>query len=785
MKHSDNKCSHSKYSRKTKVIVSAVLSLTVLLTAVTTVITFPQMKTKANYLSIADIQGIVDSLAYEEVVGAEVFEISPKLADAVDRQLEEMESSNRALVGTSSPKDRDWNRYSSDYAQAKMTTAELAFYDRLDSIANHYMTDSAADATYFSAYGFYVISGAKFNDLGLDKTDAFHVAEWFLYNNPQYYFLRPRFLTTSSVFYLGVYDFAASGTERLNITSAMFDQIDVWIASICDDEITTYQKELSAHELICDMLEYDQNDYDQSVYSSVFYQKTVCAGYSELFSIMCNAVDIPCLIALSSNHAWNLVRLDDGQWYSIDLTWNDSLNGHYLFNCGSISMVKYDHSAEHTCGETWLNWIPDLAYEDYVLNTYDTSGSDDPPMTLDSPENIRADYDESTLVVSWDAVPKATDYQVDVYSGSTLIGSLKVQTNSVRINNSSFYQELAIRLKAIAEVDGFSYSSEWIRYDVTAATVPAPYDVTTSISGNSCSIAWCSNGTSLSYEVEIYRDADYTSYLVGTTVRSRRLTLSNVASKAYYGRIRSVNSSGTCSEWTLFGINVKVDTPPVTQPSVTTAPTEDPPVTSATVPAPAAPLTVSAPTGLSSVITSTNTCRVTWDAVKEATGYDVKICLDASGNSQLAFTTVKSTGLSLKNVSSAHDYYVFVRSVRTENGETCYSDWTTVLMSSVEKPAAETTGTNIDKPVNLSMTTAGDGSCSVSWQSNSEASRAEFQISKFGDFSPVLVQTSLHGSKLTLRNLSSSVTYYVRVRFVKIVDEQEYYSDWTVTTFNG
>ncbi len=46
---------------------------------------------------------------------------------------------------------------------------------------------------------------------------------------------------------------------------------------------------------------------------------TVCAGYA-----MMNAMDIDTTVGLSSNHAWNVVCLDDGNFYAVDVCWNDT-----------------------------------------------------------------------------------------------------------------------------------------------------------------------------------------------------------------------------------------------------------------------------------------------------------------------------------------------------------------------------------------------------------------------------------------------------------------------------
>lgn len=49
----------------------------------------------------------------------------------------------------------------------------------------------------------------------------------------------------------------------------------------------------------------------------------VCEGYAEAFKLMCDSLDIPCVILVSSTHEWNAVQMEDGKWYYVDTTYND------------------------------------------------------------------------------------------------------------------------------------------------------------------------------------------------------------------------------------------------------------------------------------------------------------------------------------------------------------------------------------------------------------------------------------------------------------------------------
>lgn len=54
----------------------------------------------------------------------------------------------------------------------------------------------------------------------------------------------------------------------------------------------------------------------------------VCGGYTTAFKGLCDALDIPCIFVhaqeiFDPDHAWNYVQMEDGEWYAVDVTWND------------------------------------------------------------------------------------------------------------------------------------------------------------------------------------------------------------------------------------------------------------------------------------------------------------------------------------------------------------------------------------------------------------------------------------------------------------------------------
>lgn len=51
----------------------------------------------------------------------------------------------------------------------------------------------------------------------------------------------------------------------------------------------------------------------------------VCEAYAKAFKVLCDEVEIPCVIVEGANHEWNYVKVD-GEWYAVDVTWNDPIN---------------------------------------------------------------------------------------------------------------------------------------------------------------------------------------------------------------------------------------------------------------------------------------------------------------------------------------------------------------------------------------------------------------------------------------------------------------------------
>ena len=135
--------------------------------------------------------------------------------------------------------------------------------------------------------------------------------------------------------------------------------------------------------------------------------KFVCEGYSKSLKILCDKFGIPCALVSGTGgneaHMWAYVKMDDGKWYAVDVTWDDQDSGiiYNYFLKGSNTM-----SSDHTPSPPVVNneevalYYPTLAAEDYDPDwnqgTTPTDPSTSDPSTSDPSTSDPSTSDPST-----------------------------------------------------------------------------------------------------------------------------------------------------------------------------------------------------------------------------------------------------------------------------------------------------------------------------------------------------------------------------------------------------
>ena len=138
--------------------------------------------------------------------------------------------------------------------------------------------------------------------------------------------------------------------------SELLTRCEEALAACVTGDMTSYEKELAVHDWMAKWADYDHSHAPESLSPLTFLRdkKGICLGYANTFQLLMDLLDIECVTVIGAafgsteDHAWNMVRLD-GDWYCVDLTWDDtgSSVSHGFFNVTSNYMRQTNHQWDY------------------------------------------------------------------------------------------------------------------------------------------------------------------------------------------------------------------------------------------------------------------------------------------------------------------------------------------------------------------------------------------------------------------------------------------------------
>ncbi len=114
--------------------------------------------------------------------------------------------------------------------------------------------------------------------------------------------------------------------------------------------ISRHEKYKSIHDYLANNIVYDDTISESNifdVYGALINGVCVCEGYAEAFKLLCDREGLPCLTVVGTGnggaHKWNMVQMEDGEWYTLDVTWDDQKSNIYYsyFIIGSNTKAAY------------------------------------------------------------------------------------------------------------------------------------------------------------------------------------------------------------------------------------------------------------------------------------------------------------------------------------------------------------------------------------------------------------------------------------------------------------
>lgn len=146
----------------------------------------------------------------------------------------------------------------------------------------------------------------------------------------------------------------AKGADRVKYNEILYEGVEEYV-SLAEGETSVYNIALIYYDAILEKNSYAYDDagvpqnalWAHSVIGSFLHGELVCEGYTKLFQLLLRASGVESLYVSGQvkegAHAWNLVRLDDGNWYWFDLTWGDVNTNPYKY-FGAIDGVMHTHT---------------------------------------------------------------------------------------------------------------------------------------------------------------------------------------------------------------------------------------------------------------------------------------------------------------------------------------------------------------------------------------------------------------------------------------------------------
>ncbi len=272
------------------------------------------------------------------------------------------------------------------------------------------------------------------------------VIEAYRNDHPEVFWLTSNFeyvVSYSSTFLYLDYSVEA---DEFDDMKAKFDKTVQSAVESAPQNASQYELELYANDYIVDNCEYDYEavetegiiNNENDAYGVFVDKKAVCEGYARAFQLLCNRLGIDCVSVTGEGdgepHQWNCALID-GEWYCVDVTWNDSSEdcqfpNYNYFNLPAdkfselhkpaplYSEISYDEYAE---SNSYYNvFVPECDGEKYYYYSYSCVTFDDYSDGAEIAESIAkaaADGEEYYRFVIGDELDFVSTADDIVYNG--------------------------------------------------------------------------------------------------------------------------------------------------------------------------------------------------------------------------------------------------------------------------------------------------------------------------------------------------------------------------------
>lgn len=386
-------------------------------------------------------------------------------------------------------------KYHGNYAYNSLDSfangsAMQSFYEEIDAIALEFHTSLIDAKTKINQENtIYYAAEIVYSDNGVTDEQALTVWNAYIKDHPLYYWLSNRITYTADYITLMVDEEYIDGEVREAINAEIYKTVEEYVLAL-NGVGDVYQITLAFHDRIIDNADYayepdgvtpsNENPH-HNIIGVLIDGLGVCESYTKTFQLLlnyCNVENVYVSGYAGEAHAWNLVQLDDGEWYWYDLTWDDQPN----MPLG----VRYNYFC--VTDNTLVDWIDGSASKSTAFlsstdHIPDSPGGVGTNYRYPLPERSDTEFDYDGLMIRDEIIVKDGLYYV--LSGFMSVSLIKIEAegdivipesishggNSLKVECiGSYDEENRIFLSSsVIEYDSVTYE----HLDVTSVYIPS------------------------------------------------------------------------------------------------------------------------------------------------------------------------------------------------------------------------------------------------------------------------------------------------------------------------
>ena len=359
-------------------------------------------------------------------------------------------------------------------------------------------------------------------------------------------------------------------------------------------------------------------------------------------------------------------------------------------------------------------------------------------------KNLKATSNETTsITLKWDSVSGASGYRVYIYSSSKgkWVYEKSVKKNTTTVSDLTSAKAYKFRVRAYKGSENKTFGA----YSPSLNTATKPTQVknlsASGITTTAFTLNWSAVKRATGYRVYVYDVSSSTWKKIGTTSTTKCKISGLSAGGKYKFKACAYFNNGTKDFVGKYSSVLTVASKPAKV------------------------------TGLTLMASTQNTVTLAWNKVTGATEYQIYKYVNGSW-SKIVTTTANSCTLSATTTPANYK----VRACVSVSGAMVYGEFSAALSAAASEKTP--TKVNVKAPTNLSLANNTEKKCiEIKWSSVSGATGYQIETYDYSNGTWKNVGTSASASYNY--PVTTTATYYFRVRAYKTVDSKTYYSDYT------